>query len=223
MDNLHLAIQGFVLWLSLMVAIGPQNALVIKQGLRRHALGAVLAVVMISDVILVALGIFGVGAVVDRAPWLLTGLKWAGVVYLVWFATTCFRDARNPSSLPTDVQPTPITFTAPESGGVALKTRPVLTKASVRPVVIAAIAMSWLNPGAYVDAVMLGSLANQYGDQALSLGAGALVATLVWFPVLGFGARALSRPLSRPRVWAGINVVIGIMILAIAAKIAFTM
>lgn len=224
MDNLHLVIQGFLLWLSLMVAIGPQNALVIKQGLRRHGLGAVMAVVILSDIVLVALGILGVGVVVDRAPWLLTILKWAGVTYLVWFATTCFRDARNPSSLTAhNAQPTPVVPTPEAGGGVALMTRPVRTAAPVRPVIITALAMSWLNPGAYIDAVMLGSLANQYGNQAIALGTGALCATLMWFPFLGFGARALSPYLSRPRVWAGINVVIGLMILAIATKIALTM
>lgn len=238
-------IQGFVLWISLMVAIGPQNALVIKQGLRKHALAPVLAVVMISDIVLVALGILGVGAVVERAPWLLTLLRWGGVAYLLWFAYTCFRDARSPQSLSASDAPTyataPASFGGTDeprvtvsgdydstgSGQVATKvqvsshTRQAAV--SVTGPVMAALAMSWLNPGAYIDGIMLGSVANQFGDMAIAVGAGALCATALWFPVLGYGARALAGPLSRPKVWSWINIGIGVMIVTVAARIAFAM
>lgn len=98
-SNSPVVLQGFVLWLSLMVAIGPQNALIIKQALRRSSVLPVLAVVMISDFFLALLGISGVGLLVERAPWLISLLRWVGVAYILWFAWTCFRDARHPESL----------------------------------------------------------------------------------------------------------------------------
>lgn len=214
-----------------MIAIGPQNALIIKQGLRRHAVGPVLLVVIASDFLLAVLGVTGVGVLVEKAPWLITALRWVGTAYLLWFAWTCFRDARNPQSL--DTAPsvsTPASYqddakTTPEDRGQTLTiARPAtvtLTRPSVRGPVLAALFMSWINPGAYLDAVILGSVASQTPGAQVPILLGAMCATLTWFPILGFGARALSRPLSQPEVWRWINVAIGCMMVLIAVRIAF--
>lgn len=191
-------LQGFVLWLSLMVAIGPQNALIIKQGLRRSSVLPVLAVVMISDFFLALLGISGVGLLVERAPWLISLLRWVGVVYILWFAWTCFRDARHPESLSAE-QP----------------------RGRHSPVV-AAFVLTWANPSAYIDSIILGSVAAQSPGHTPYLLFGAMCATLLWFPALGLGAHLLSRPLSTPRVWQFINIGIGLMMLAIAARLALS-
>lgn len=95
----HLALQGFLVWMSLIVAIGPQNALVIRQGLLRRSVGAVIAVCMAGDVALVFGGTAGVGVLVDRAPVVLTVLRWVGVAFLLWFASTAVRDAVRPSGM----------------------------------------------------------------------------------------------------------------------------
>lgn len=257
-EAFHVMVQGFLLWVSLMVAIGPQNALVIKQGLRRHALGAVLLVCILSDVILVIGGIAGVDFIVGRAPWLLEVLRWAGVAFLLWFAFVNFKEARNPQAITaadmgTRTSTSATDATPPDSqavctgttkdvkelrGGsgsqvatlerttsaIAVSTAAVKVstpaKQSIRKPVLAAIAMSWLNPGAFVDGfVMLGGVANQYGDLAWALGVGALTATLTWFPALGFGARAMSRHLAKPAVWQKINIGIGLMMLVIAGRL----
>lgn len=255
-EAFHVMVQGFLLWVSLMVAIGPQNALVIKQGLRRHALGAVLLVCIVSDLILVVGGIAGVDFIVGRAPWLLEVLRWAGVAFLLWFAFVNFKEARNPQAITaadmgrqassTDATPSdPQSVSAGTTGdaeelrggsgsqvttlerttsATAVNTAAFKTaapaKQSIRKPVLAAIAMSWLNPGAFVDGfVMLGGVANQYGNLAWALGVGALTATLTWFPALGFGARAMSRHLAKPAVWQKINIGIGLMMLVIAGRL----
>ena len=257
-EAFHIMVQGFLLWVSLMVAIGPQNALVIKQGLRRHALGAVLLVCILSDVILVIGGIAGVDFIVGRAPWLLEVLRWAGVAFLLWFAFVNFKEARNPQAItaadmgtrtstsstdatPMNSQPisagtigdagemhnsasTQVATLERTTSTIAVDTAAAKTadpvKQSIRKPVLAAIAMSWLNPGAFVDGfVMLGGVANQYGELAWALGIGALAATLTWFPALGFGARAMSRHLAKPAVWQKINIGIGLMMLVIAGRL----
>lgn len=191
-------LQGFVLWLSLMVAIGPQNALIIKQGLRRASVLPVLAVVMISDFFLAVLGLAGVGVMVERAPWLITALRWIGVAYILWFAWTCFRDAMRPDSLDDEE----------------------VSKSALRGPVAAAFVMTWANPAAYIDSVILGSVAAQSPGSAPYLLIGAMCATLLWFPALGLGAHFLSKPLSTPRFWTYINIGIGLMMLVIAARLA---
>ena len=259
-------VQGFFLWVSLIVALGPQNALVIKQGLRRHALGAVLTVCVLSDLLLVIGGIAGVDFVVERAPWLLEVLRWAGVAFLLWFAFANFKEARNPrgimsaggntQSSSTDASPNPsaVTSSTHETNGSSptstsnqgemdystgspvatlerTSTEIAVTEASatatqaaresIRKPVLAAIAMSWLNPGAFVDGfVMLGGMANQYGDLAWALGIGALAATVIWFPALCLGAPAMSHHLAKPAVWQKINIGIGILMIFIAGRLA---
>ena len=190
------ALAGLLTGLGLIVAIGAQNAFVLRQGLARDHVGMVVVVCALSDVVLIVAGTAGLGALVAGAPTVLTGLKWLGAAYLAWFAVRSFRSARHPQAL--------------SAGEV-----PRSARASVLATVLA---LTWLNPHVYLDTVlMLGNLANQHGVVGRWwFAAGAGVASMVWFGGLGFGARALSRPLARPRTWQVLDVLIGLTMLVLA-------
>ena len=224
---MSIALNGFITGLSLIIAIGPQNALLLRQGLKRVAVTHVIAVCLISDVFLIVGGTLGVGVIVEKAPIVLVALKWLGFFYLLYFAYTCFRDALKSHSLTVDesapsasdkgeaLVSTPGTDNG--AGGVApAKTQPDWVKP-----VIAALVFTWLNPAAYVDTlVMLGGIANQYGDPGRwHFTVGVLAASTVWFPLIGYGAAKLSKPLSNHRVWQGLNVVIGFVMIGIALRL----
>lgn len=213
---MSIVLAGLLLGLSLIVAVGPQNLLLIRQGARREAVTAIILVCLLSDVVLFGLGTLGVGVLVDRAPLLLAALKWAGVAYLAWFALAALIDAARPP-LPTvtvDEEPP-----ASGGGGVALATR-VRQHAPVATAVV----VTWLNPSAYLDSlVMIGGLANQYGDTGRWLfTGGALLASLIWFPLLGYGSGLLSGPLSSPKVWRVLNVIIAVVLFGLAWRLALT-
>ncbi len=191
------AIAGFLAGLGLIVAIGAQNAFVLRQGLRRQAVGVVVPICAVSDALLVTLGTVGIGVLVTRFAWVLVVLTWGGVAYLCWFAYRSFRSAAKPASLSAERAEPP------------------------RGVVLTTLALTFLNPHVYLDTVvMLGTLANRHADARWVFAAGAATASLVWFSALGFGARALSGPLGRPAVWRVLDVLIGIVMLAIAARLA---
>jgi len=186
-------LTGFAAGLALIVAIGAQNAYVLRQGLRREHVGAVAAVCLAADIALIAAGTLGIGALVERAPTVLDLLRWAGAAYLVWFAASSFRSAARPRRL---------TETNDRSRG---------------SVVLTAAALTFLNPHVYLDTVvMLGSLANTHGTLRWAFAAGAMAASAVWFTGLGFGARALAGPLGRPTTWRVLDVVIGLVMLGLA-------
>ncbi|MBI4900271.1 MAG: amino acid transporter [Actinobacteria bacterium] len=183
--------------LSLIVAIGAQNAYVLRQGLRREHVGIVVAICAVSDLLLIAAGTLGIGALVRYVPWLLVALTWGGVAYLLWFAYRSFRSARHPAVL--------------ASSAAAARSSVVAT----------ALALTYLNPHVYLDTVvMLGTLATQQDAGPWVFAAGAGTGSLVWFTVLGFGARALSRPLGRPRTWRVVDVLVGLTMLAVALRLA---
>jgi L-lysine exporter family protein LysE/ArgO len=215
---MSIVLAGLLLGLSLIVAVGPQNLLLIRQGARREAVTAVILVCLLSDVVLFGLGTLGVGVLVDRAPLLLAALKWAGVAYLAWFALGALIDAARPP------RPTVIVDEAPPAtggGGVALATR---VRVRQHAPVATAVMVTWLNPSAYLDSlVMIGGLANQYGDVGRWLfTGGALLASLIWFPLIGYGSGLLSGPLSSPKVWRVLNVIIAVVLFGLAWRLALT-
>lgn len=250
--------SGFALGLSLIVAIGPQNALLIKQGIRRQAVPILIAICALTDIILIFAGTAGVGFLVDRFPQALVVLKYAGAAYLTYFTVLCFRDALRPGASPSDdtatTQPIESFDGASSSGlsqppqgpqhpalaqelaqehgheqgrGSAVRTKAAArssTPAASRDWVAPALAMfaiCWLNPAAYVDVlVMLGGMANQYGDPGRwYFAAGATCASLLWFPFLGFVASRYSEVLSQPRVWRAVNCAIGVIMCALVVKL----
>ncbi|APT92730.1 lysine transporter LysE [Corynebacterium phocae] len=223
---MSIVIAGFVLGLSLIVAVGPQTAYIIKMGVKRDHIVAIIIVCILSDVLLINAGVAGVGAIGAYFPTALDVIKYLGAAYLVYFAYTNFRDAVKP---PQDA--VIVTETAPETaqesgtpetgGGVAVKTRlrPKTSRTWVGPVV-GALAITWLNPMAYIDVlVMLGGIANSYGPDKWLFALGALAASAVWFPFLGLGAAKLSPVLSRPQTWRVVNLAVGFLMIALTIKL----
>ena len=156
-------------------------------------------------------------------------VKYLGAAYLIYFGFTCFRDAFKKEQDSLIIEETaPVAQVVEENSGstgapgssVLTKIRPrVRSNSWVKPV-LGALALTWLNPLAYVDAlVMLGSIANQYGDQRWVFAGGAILASAVWFPSLGFGAYKLSHVLAKPTTWRVVNIVIGCVMLALTAKL----
>ncbi|MFB6807716.1 LysE/ArgO family amino acid transporter [Streptomyces sp. NPDC056387] len=177
------ALAGFGTGLSLIVAIGAQNAFVLRQGVRRHAVLAVVAICAVSDAVLITLGVAGVGAFVTAWPAALTAVAIAGGTFLICYGFLAARRVLRPT-------PGAALDTAGDSAG------------SRRRAVLACLAMTWLNPHVYLDTVLLvGSLAADRGDLRWAFGIGAAAASLGWFATLGYGARLLSGVLARPSAW----------------------
>ena len=225
---MSIVIAGFALGLSLIVAIGPQNVMLIKQGIRRSYVTLVIAVCLLSDVILIFAGTAGVGVLVDRFPTALTILKYVGAAYLAYFTFLSFRDAFRSGGQSLEVEstePRPVEQVAEFDGsGNVITKAPVRQRIKQRSWVkplLTALALTWLNPGAYVDVlVMLGGIANQYGEQGRWLFAtGAVLASAVWFPTVGYGAARYSRILAKPVVWKWINIGIGYIMAGLTIKL----
>ncbi|SCC10107.1 L-lysine exporter family protein LysE/ArgO [Pseudarthrobacter enclensis] len=190
-------LTGMLTGLALIVAIGAQNAFVLRQGVRREHIGAVVAVCMAGDAALILGGTAGIGALVTRFPQALEVLRWGGAAYLAWFAVRSFLSAVKPSAL--------VQGTLRSKGSVVAST----------------VALTFLNPHVYLDTVvLLGSLANQQGpDLRWVFAAGAVAGSVAWFSALGYGARALSGVLGSPRTWRFLDLGIGILMLALAARL----
>ena len=190
---------GFVAGLSLIVAIGAQNAYVLRLGLTRNHVGLAVAICASADVVLIVLGVAGIGAVVRAHPDVLTVVRWVGVVYLLGYAVHSFWRARRPEVLlPADEPPRSRTVVA---GAV--------------------LAFTFLNPHVYLDTVLLlGSLGNQYGDDRWWFALGAGLASTAWFTTLGYGASAAARLMARPITWRILDIAIGLVMVVIALKLA---
>lgn len=194
-------ITGLLAGLALIVAIGAQNAWVLRQGVRREHVGIVVVVCALADALLITVGTLGIGTLVQRFPEVLVALRWGGAAYLVWFAVQSFRSALTDQSLN-------------QAEGV--------TTRSAGKVLATTLALTFLNPHVYLDTVvMLGNLANQQGDLRWVFSAGAATGSVLWFSALGIGARALARPLNRPGTWKVIDVGVGVVMLLIAARLIF--
>jgi L-lysine exporter family protein LysE/ArgO len=191
-------LPGFLTMASLIVAIGAQNAFVLRTGLACRHVGLVVAVCAVSDAVLVVAGVLGVGRMVTAHPAVLTGVRWVGAAYLVGFGITCLWRARRPSTIEVSAA--------------------VGTRGSVLATVLA---LTWLNPHVYLDTVLLvGSIANQHGPTGRWwFTAGAALASVVWFTGLGYGARVLAPLFARPVTWRVLDVVIGLVMFAIAAAL----
>ncbi|MFH8369637.1 LysE/ArgO family amino acid transporter [Streptomyces sp. NPDC018031] len=177
------ALAGFGTGLSLIVAIGAQNAFVLRQGARRHAVLAVVGICAVSDAVLITLGVAGVGSVVTAWPAAVTAVGLAGGAFLICYGALAARRVLRPAA------------------GAAL-TAQGAAAGSVRGAVLTCLAMTWLNPHVYLDTVLLiGSVASHHGSLRWAFGIGAVLASLVWFASLGYGARLLGGLLARPGAW----------------------
>jgi L-lysine exporter family protein LysE/ArgO len=201
---LNASVTGLLTGLSLIVAIGAQNAFVLRQGLRRAHVGAIVAVCILSDIALTLAGVSGIGAVVQHADWALVAVRWLGVAFLTWYGLSSAWRARRPSAL----------TAAPDGTSGRLGLASTLRRIT---------ALTWLNPHVYIDTVvLLGSIANSRGPvDRWWFAVGALIASTVWFLGLGFGARFAAPLLTTPRAWQVLDLLIAATMLAIAAKLAF--
>jgi L-lysine exporter family protein LysE/ArgO len=174
-------LAGFATSLSLIVAIGAQNAFVLRQGLRREHILPVVLTCALSDALLISGGIAGLGALIEGSPTALNIAKYGGAAFLFTYAVIAARRAVHPEAMsPADHAP-----------------------AALRSVVLTCLGFTYLNPHVYLDTVvLLGSLANQRGTDGRWLyGVGAVAASFGWFFALGFLARKLGPIFARPRAW----------------------
>ena len=194
------ALTGLAFGLSLIVAIGAQNAFVLRVGLRRAHVLPVVAVCALSDALLITAGVAGLGALVDRAPVVLTVARVGGAAFLLGYAAVAARRALRP--------------------GAVLTAEDDSTPTRVWPVVATCLALTWLNPHVYLDTVvLLGSVAGTHGDGRWWFGAGAVVGSLVWFAALGYGARLLRPLFARPGAWRVLDGVIAVVMVLIAVSL----
>ncbi|MBT1004290.1 LysE/ArgO family amino acid transporter [Paenarthrobacter sp. DKR-5] len=184
--------------LSLIVAIGAQNAFVLRQGLRREHILPIVLICIASDVVLIAAGVAGIGALTRTAPWVLQVVRWAGAAFLLAYAVIAARRALRPGALQT------------AGSGAA---------GSLAAAVGTCLAITWLNPHVYLDTVLLlGSLAAPHGPDGRWLFAlGAALGSTLWFSLLGFGARFLAPVFARPRSWRILDGGIAVLMAVLAA------
>lgn len=191
-----LLLTGFATGLSLIVAIGAQNAFVLRQGLRREHVLPVAALCATADALLVTAGVAGVGTLVESAPLVVDVLRWGGVAFLLAYAALALRRALRPGALVVEDR-------APSR---------------LLPVLGTAAALTFLNPHVYLDTVLLlGSIAAQHGpDGRWVFAAGAVIASVVWFFGFGLGARRLAPLFTRPAAWRVVDLLVAAVMVAVA-------
>lgn len=189
------ATAGLGLGLSLIVAIGAQNAFVLRQGLRLEHVTAVVVICAVSDALLIVAGVAGNSWLSTRIPDAITAIRLAGAAFLLGYAVLAARRALRPASI------------AVETGG--LRNGLVAT-------VVTCLALTWLNPHVYLDTVLLlGSVADSRGGSRWWFAAGAVVGSLVWFSALGYGARLLRPLFARPAAWRVLDALIAVVMAAL--------
>ena len=190
---------GFLTTMALIAAIGAQNAFVLRQGIRGEHVVPVIALCTVSDLILIAAGIAGVGAVITAHPTAVSVVKIGGAAFLIGYGLLPARRAMRPGVL-TPAEETP---------------------ARLLEVLLTAAALTWLNPHVYLDTVvLLGSLANEHDDQRWWFGAGAVAASAVWFTGLGLGARRLTGLFANPSTWRVLDGIIAAVMIALGVWMA---
>ncbi|MGQ7791282.1 LysE/ArgO family amino acid transporter [Faunimonas sp. B44] len=196
---LSAALTGFGLGGGLIVAIGAQNAFVLRQGLARRHVFVVCLICALSDAALIALGVAGLGAVIAGSAALLRLVTWGGALFLFGYGALAFRRALEPGRLVAAAR----------------------TEQSVAAAIAACLAFTFLNPHVYLDTVLLvGSLSAQFeGAERLAYAAGAVMASVLWFFGLGYGARLAAPLFARPAAWRALDLAIGTVMWAIAARL----
>src|SRR4051794_12323403 len=193
------AASGLALGLGLIVAIGAQNAFVLRQGLRLEHVPAVVAVCTVSDLALIAAGTLGAGAALSRGPWLIPVVCLAGAAFLLAYCLLAAKRALRPGSLVSD------------AGGA---------RTGLAVTVGTCLALTWLNPHVYLDTVvLLGSMSSTYGDHRWEFAAGAGLGSLLWFAGLGFGARLLRPVFARPMAWRVLDGLIAVVMVVFGASL----
>ena len=192
-------LPGFALGLSLILAIGAQNAFVLRQGLRGEHVGAICLVCAASDAVLIVAGVAGFGALVERAPWIEPVFRLGGAAFLFLYGS--------------------------RSLWAALRERHALRAAtegpgSLRRALATCLALTWLNPHVYLDTVvLLGSVSTRYTDERTAFALGAISASFAFFFSLGYGARALQPLFVRPGAWRVLDALVGVTMIVLGAAL----
>lgn len=188
-------VSGLFTGLSLIIAIGAQNAFVIRQGLVGKFVLPVALLSAFLDVVLILLGVAGLGALLESVPFLLGLVRWLGAGYLIWFGISSLRRANSGASMDVSGQGT----------------------ASLSGALVLTATFSLLNPHVYLDTVVfLGAIAAQFGDARWWFALGASIASIVWFLSLAYGAKSLSRFVTKPSFWKVLDRVIAGVMFALA-------
>lgn len=195
-------LNGLALMLSLIVAVGAQNAFVLKQGLRREHVGPLVIFCALSDAFLMAIGVFGFAALTERLPALAPVMLWVGAAFVLSYGLlSLWRAWQGGETLNPDV-------TGPGSLKAAL---------------MFCFAITWLNPHVYLDTVLLvGSVATQFPDAAVGFWAGATFGSALFFAALGYGARLLAPVMAKPGAWRVLELLIGVVMIAIAVGLVLS-
>jgi L-lysine exporter family protein LysE/ArgO len=192
-------VAGLALGLSLIVAIGAQNAFVLRQGLRREHVLPIVVICAASDAVLIAAGIGGLGVLIEQAGWALVVVRIAGAAFLTWYGVKSALRALKPGALDAS------------EGGERMPLAAAITTA---------LALTWLNPHVYLDTVLLlGSIGGTYGADRWWFGLGAAMASIAWFSALGFGSRALRPVFAKPVAWRVLDAVIAVVMISIAVSL----
>lgn len=192
-------LAGFALGLSLIAAIGAQNAFVLRQGIRKSHVAKVTMTCILSDAILITFGVGGFGILTEAVPWFEPVTRWGGALFLIVYGALSMKSA----------------FFGTESLEADGK-----AEMSAKVAVLTCLALTWLNPHVYLDTVvLLGALAAQYGPDRWIFGAGAVLASFVFFMVLGYGAAYLQPFFARPISWRILDFAVAILMWTIALSL----
>jgi L-lysine exporter family protein LysE/ArgO len=198
------ALAGLGLGLSLIIAIGAQNAFVLRQGLRREHVLAVVLICAVSDAVLITVGVAGGGALFIALPWLVEVIRWVGAAFLATYGVlAALRAIRRPK---------------PDADG--LRGAGGTGATSLAVAITTCLALTWLNPHVYLDTVLLlGSVGSTHGDDRWWFAGGATLGSILWFASLGFGARLLAPLFAQPLAWRILDGLIAVVMIAIALSL----
>ncbi|MFI2563901.1 LysE/ArgO family amino acid transporter [Paenarthrobacter sp. NPDC018779] len=202
-DIFNTAGLGLATGLALIVAIGAQNAFVLRQGIRGDHIGPIVAVCALSDAVLIAAGVLGIGALIAAAPAAVVILRFVGAAFLVTYGAMAARRALRPQAL------------IAGDGSVHPGKR------GLAAAITTMLALTWLNPHVYLDIALLGSIASAQGTQLQWwFGIGAMVGSVLWFSALGFGARFLRGFFAKPLAWRFLDGGIAVTMTALGVGLA---
>ncbi|KQV63915.1 LysE/ArgO family amino acid transporter [Rhizobium sp. Root1220] len=203
MFSISAALSGFFLGASLIIAIGAQNAFILRQGLLRSHVFVLCLICALSDALLIVAGVAGLGTLVARSPTLMSVVTLGGAAFLGTYALMAFRRALHPGAMQTGT-PQPL---------------------GLKAAVATCLAFTFLNPHVYLDmVVLLGSLSAAYeGADRIAYGVGAATVSFIWFFGLGYGARLLQPVFAKPAAWRVLDAIIGLVmgLLAISLVVRF--
>ena len=193
-------VSGLLTSLSLIIAIGAQNAFILRQALARNHVFMMAIIAALADALLILVGVLGLSVFIEGNRWLLEVIRWLGAGYLVWFAIKSFRASMKSETMDA-------------GAGQDLSRKTIL---------VSLLGFTFLNPHVYLDTVIfVGSLAQPWGDLRMNFAVGAMTASFIWFFSLAYGAKALSKFVTKPSFWKVLDRAIGALMLFLAGSLLF--